>query len=429
MGNLVETIAPTLISIGVRELSKLSELQERLKAHEKQYGLLKSLEEKLEKLEANPTPSELDSQQITELTQQIGNRKLLEQRISLAKTVEALEKSGITVEYIQKKLLPIAINPLKEILKKPEDIIAVANAGLDIVLQKDPKKTTESLQFIASKIDVGALIGSSGLQDFLINESGNLAKIATVIMTTNESVKSSAEEFGITPEIVQKVIPAVTQIVAVALADTNKLTEVYNEIIASNTKLSDITSQEKTQKEIDRSELNEEQIQELDKQIEELGKRKNVVLSGMIGSAAEVVLEDNVLNSVRDNISDLLDKNQEAISGMVAHNLDQLDKASFHGQLLTGVDPSLVKNTVTAVTGLVSVVLKETSNEQIKSLVASGRSLLTASEEEAPALVQGLVSQGMAVLGNTKIAASLQNVGTILEKSNTDIAKIMRVSH
>ena len=137
-----------------------------------------------------------------------------------------------------------------------------------------------------------------------------------------------------------------------------------------------------------------------------------------------VVLEDNVLNSVRDNISNLLDKNQEAISGMVAHNLEQLDKASFPGQLLTGVDPSFAKNTVTAVTGLVSVVLKETSNEQIKSLVASGRSLLTASEEEAPALVQGLVSQGMAILGNTKIAASLQNVGTILEKSNTDIAKI-----
>ena len=42
LGNLVETIAPTLISIGVRELSKLPELQEGLKAHEKQYGLLKS---------------------------------------------------------------------------------------------------------------------------------------------------------------------------------------------------------------------------------------------------------------------------------------------------------------------------------------------------------------------------------------------------
>ena len=425
LGKLVETIAPTLISIGVRELSKLPELQESLKAHEKQYGLLKTLEEKLEKLEAKPTPSELDSQQITELTQQIGNRKLLEQRISLAKTVGALEKSGINVEYIQQKLLPIAINPLKEILKKPEDIIAVANASLDIVLQKDPKKTTESLQFIASKIDVGALIGSSGLQDFLINERGNLAKIATIIMTTNEGVKSSTEEFGITPEIVQKVIPAVTQILAVALADTPKLTEVYNEIIASNTKLSDIASQEKAQKEIDRSELSEEQIQELDKQIEELGKKKNVVLSGMIGSVAEVVLEDNVLNSVRGNISDLLDKNQEAISGMVAHNLAQLDKASFPGQLLTGVDPSFAKNTVTAVTGLVSAVLKETSNEQIKSLVASGRSLLTASEEEAPALVQGLVSQGMKILGNENISKSLGEVGQLLRTEKAQVQLIV----
>ena len=424
LGNLVETIAPTLISIAVREVSKLPELQERIKAHEKQYGLLTSLEEKLEKLEAKPIPSELDSQQITDFTQQIGNRKLLEQRISLAKTVEALEKNGITVEYIQQKLLPIAINPLKEILKKPEDIIAVANAGLDIVLQKDPKKTIESLQFIASKIDVGALIGSSGLQDFLINESGNLAKIATTIMTTNEGVKSSAKELGITPEIVQQVIPAVTKIVAVALADTPKLTEVYNEILASNAKLSDITTKEKAQQEIDRSELNEEQIQELDKQIEELAKKKNVVLSGMIGQASEIVLEDNVLNSVRDNISGLLDKNQEAISGMVAHNIEQLDKASLPGQLLSGVSPSFAKNTVAAVTGLVSVVLKETSNEQIKGFVASGQSLLTASQGEAPALVQGLVSQGMAILGNTKIAASLQNVGAILEESNTEIAKI-----
>ena len=425
LGNLVETIAPTLISIAVREVSKLPELQERIKAHEKQYGLLTSLEEKLEKLEAKPIPSELDSQQITDLTQQIGNRKLLEQRISLAKTVEALEKNGITVEYIQQKLLPIAINPLKEILKKPEDIIAVANAGLDIVLQKDPKKTTESLQFIASKIDVGALIGSSGLQDFLINESGNLAKIATTIMTTNEGVKSSAKELGITPEIVQQVIPAVTKIVAVALADTPKLTEVYNEILASNAKLSDITTKEKAQQEIDRSELNEEQIHELDKQIEELAKKKNVVLSGMIGQASEIVLEDNVLNSVRDNISGLLDKNQEAISGMVAHNIEQLDKASLPGQLLSGVSPSFAKNTVAAVTGLVSVVLKETSNEQIKGFVASGQSLLTASQEEAPALVQGLVSQGMAILGNENIGKSLGEVGQLLRTEKEQVQIIV----
>ena len=271
---------------------------------------------------------------------------------------------------------------------------------------------------------MGALIGSSGLQDFLINESGNLAKIATTIMTTNDGVKSSAKELGITPEIVQQVIPAVTKIVAAALADTPKLTEVYNEILASNAKLSDITTKEKAQQEIDRSELNEEQIQELDKQIEELEKEKNVALSGMIGQASEIVLEDNVLNSVRDNISGLLDKNQEAISGMVAHNIEQLDKASLPGQLLSGVNPSFAKNTVAAVTGLVSVVLKETSNEQIKGFVASGQSLLTASQEEAPALVQGLVSQGMAILGNTKIAVSLQNVGAILEESNTEIAKI-----
>ncbi|MCF8494116.1 MAG: hypothetical protein K9G65_01810 [Rickettsiaceae bacterium] len=237
-----------------------------------------------------------------------------------------------------------------------------------------------------------------------------------------DPVKEQLKKFGVDPAVVQGLVPLVTEVGAELLsqANINKVPELY----IAFTKLSDITSQEKVQKEIDRSELSEEQIQELDKQIEELGKKKNVVLSGMIGSVAEVVLEDNVLNSVRDNISNLLDKNQEAISGMVAHNLEQLDKASFPGQLLIGVDPSFAKNTVTAVTGLVSVVLKETSNEQIKSLVASGRSLLTASEEEAPALVQGLVSQGMAILGNTKIAASLQNVGTILEKSNTDIAKI-----
>ena len=237
-----------------------------------------------------------------------------------------------------------------------------------------------------------------------------------------DPVKEQLKKFGVDPAVVQGLVPLVTEVGAELLsqANINKVPELYSAF----TKLSDITSQEKVQKEIDRSELSEEQIQELDKQIEELGKKKNVVLSGMIGSVSEVVLEDNVLNSVRDNISNLLDKNQEAISGMVAHNLEQLDKASFPGQLLTGVDPSFAKNTVTAVTGLVSVVLKETSNEQIKSLVASGRSLLTASEEEAPALVQGLVSQGMAILGNTKIAASLQNVGTILEKSNTDIAKI-----
>jgi hypothetical protein len=137
LGNLVETIAPTLISIGIRELSKLPELQERLVVHEKQHGLLINLEDKLKKLQTNLTPNEIDNQRIAELTEQISDRKLLEQRISLARTVEALEKAGITAEYIQEKLLPIAINPLKEILKKPQDIIAVANAGINIFLEKD----------------------------------------------------------------------------------------------------------------------------------------------------------------------------------------------------------------------------------------------------------------------------------------------------
>ncbi len=425
LGNLVETIAPTLISIGIRELSKLPELQERLVVHEKQHGLLTGLEDKLKKLQTKLAPNEIDNQQIAEITEQIGNRKLLEQRIGIAKTVEALEKAGITAEYIQKKLLPIALNPLKEILKNPKDVIEVVNAGLDIFLEKDPKKTQESLQFIASKIDFGALIGSSGLQDFLVTESTNLAKIATIVMATNENVKTQVDKLGITPEIVQQVIPAVTQIASVALADTNKLTEVYKEIVISNTKISDITRQEKAQKEIDRSELTEEQIKELDARNEVLKKQKNEVLSEMVGSASKVVLQDNFLDSVRSNVSGLLDKNQVAITKMVTHNLGQLGEESLPRQILTGVSPEFAKNTTAVVTGLVSTVLKETSNEQIQSLVASGQSLLTASKEERAKVVQDLAGQGMTILNNENIAKSIGQVGQLLTSEKEQVQLIV----
>ncbi len=425
LGNLVETIAPTLISVGIRELSKLPELQESLIVHEKQHGLLISLEAKLKKLQTNLAPNEVDKQQIAELTEQISNRKMLEQRISLAKTVEALEKAGITAEYIQKKLLPIAINPLKEILKSPQDVIEVANASLDIILEKDPKKTQKSLQFIASKIDFGALIGSSGLQEFLVTDSANLAKIATIVMATNEKAKDQADKLGITPEIVQQVIPAVTQIASVALADSNKLTEVYKEMVASNTKLSDIARQEKVQKEIDRSSLSEEQIKELDARNEILKKQKSEILSEMAGSASKVVLQDNFLNSVRDNVSGLLDKNQVAIGEMVTHRLGKMDEESLPRQILTNVSPEFAKNVTVAVTGLVSTVLKETSNKQIQSLATSGQSLLTASKEERAKVVQDLASQGMAILNNENVVKSIGQVGQLLTTEKEQVQLIV----
>ncbi len=424
LGNLVETIAPTLISIGIRGLSKLPEFQKKIKAHEKKHGALAELEERLEGLEDVADQNELESKQIAELTEQIAERKQLEQSISTAKTLEALDQKGINAEYIQEKLLPIAINPLKKILEKPEDIIAVANAALEASSQKDPQKAAEARQVIIDKIDVGELIGSSGLRDFLINEGDNLAKVATAVMATNEGAKKGAEKLGVTPEMMEQVIPKVTQMAASVLSDTDKLTEVYHELMASNAKLSDIKSKEVEQEEIDRSELSEEQIQELDEHIEELKQQKNEVLFDMIGSASEVALEDGVLNSVRGNISGLLDENQEALASMVAHNFDRLAKANEPGQLLTGVDPSLAVNTVAAVTDLASVVLKETSNEQIRSLAASGRNLMVASEEESPAIVQGLINEGMAILGNPNVAASLQNVGSAIEGSNADISKV-----
>jgi len=425
LGNLVETIAPTLISVGIRELSKLPELQKSLLVHKRQHGLLTSLEAKLKELQTNLTPNEIDNQRIAELTEQISNRKMLEQRISLAKTVEALEKAGITAEYIQKKLLPIAINPLKEILKSPKDVIEVANASLDIILEKDPKITQKSLQFIASKINFGALIGSSGLQEFLVTESANLAKIAPIVMATNEKAKDQADKLGITPEIVEQVIPAVTQIASVALADSNKLTEVYKEMVASNTKLSDIARQEKVQKEIDRSSLSEEQIKELDARNEILKKQKSEILSEMVGSASKVVLQDNFLNSVRDNVSGLLDKNQVAIGEMVTHRLGKMDEESLPRQILTNVSPEFAKNVTVAVTGLVSTVLKETSNEQIQSLAASGQSLLTVSKEERAKVVQDLASQGMAILNNENVVKSIGQVGQLLTTEKEQVQLIV----
>ena len=424
LGNLVETIAPTLISIGIRELSKLPEFQKQIKTHEKKHGALEGLEERLDELEGIDDPNELESKQIAELKERINERNQLKQKISTAQTLEALKQNGINAEYIQEKLLPIAINPLKKILESPEDIIAVANAALEASSQKDPQKAAEARQFIIDKIDVGELIGSSGLEDFLINEGGNLAKIVTTVMATNEGVRNRVGQLGVTPEMVEQVIPKVTQMAASALSDTDRLTEMYHELMASNAQLSGVKSREAELEEIDRSELNEEQIQELDERIELLKQEKNAVLSDMIGSASEVALEDGMLNSVRANISSLLDENQEALASMVAHNFDRLAKPNEPGQLLTGVDPSLAVNAIAAVTDLASVVLKETSNEQIRSLVASGRNLMVASEDDSPAIVQELINDGMAILGNPNVAASLQNVGAAIEWSNADISKV-----
>ena len=186
------------------------------------------------------------------------------------------------------------------------------------------------------------------------NIGKSLGEVSQLLRTEKEQVqlivdnalktdpaKEQLKKFGVDPAIVQGLVPLVTEVGAelFSQANINKVPELYSAF----TKLSGITSKEKAQQEIDRSELNEEQIQELDKQIEGLEKEKNVALSGMIGQASEIVLEDNVLNSVPDNISGLLDKNQEAISGMVAHNIEQLDKASLPGQLLSGVSPSFAK--------------------------------------------------------------------------------------
>jgi len=235
-------------------------------------------------------------------------------------------------------------------------------------------------------------------------------------------VKQQLEELGVAPSMVQGLVPLVTQVGAELLSEANvkKIPEIYSVF----TEFTVSASKEKAQKEIDRSSLSEEQIKDLDNQTEELSKQKNVALSKLIGSATDIVLQDNVLNSMRDNVSGLLDKNQVAITEMVTHRRGKMDEENLPRQILTDVSPEFTKNVTRAVTGLVSTVLKETSNEQIQSLAASGQSLLTASKEERAKVVQDLAGQGMAIFGNSQVADSLQNVGTTLVNSSADISKI-----
>lgn len=446
LGNLVESIAPNIISIGIRELSKLPELQAWLKEDRKEQGELPVIVEQLKVLEAKTKLTEADKKQIAELKDQISERKVLELRISVAETVGALDKIGVNTPYIAQKILPIAINPIKEILKNPKDIIDVANASLDIVLNDDPKKTQESLRLIASKVDVGRLIGSSGLQKFLRQEGPKLGQIAAVVMTNNPFVKAQTEKFGLTPELAQNVIPAVTQIASVALADSGKLTEVYNEVVGTAGTLADINNQRKAQRKIDRSTLTEDEIKTLNDQNKVLKNQRNEAISALIGSVTKVALEDKLLDSIRSTVPVLLEQNQGAIVSMVTTNLSAIEKETLKratarlepnadleslkkpnivGQIITGVSPEFTQSAATVAIGLASTVLKETSNKQIQDLVSSGQSFLTASKEDKPKIIQGIVGQGVEILSNPNIVQSVAKVGGLLTTEKDQVQKVV----
>jgi predicted restriction endonuclease len=313
-------------------------------------------------------------------------------------------------------------------------------------LQDDAKKNQDSLRLIASKVDVGTLIGSSGLKGFLEQESNNLAKIATIIMQTNSVAKEQADKYGITPELAQKVIPAITKVASVALSDSNKLTEVYNELIASGAKLPAITAEQEKQEKINKKGLDKEKVAALEAKDEELKKQKNAVFSEMIGSVTKLALNDELLNSAKENVTQLLDNNQKAITGVITHNLSELQKEtarriearavkgadltkleepSLVGQVLTGVSPAFAQNTAKAITGLASAVLKETSNEQIRNLAASGQAFLTASKEEKPQVIAKIAEQGVAIISNPNIVKSVAEVGRLLTTEKDQIQKVV----
>ena len=255
----------------------------------------------------------------------------------------------------------------------------------------------------------------------LTTEKEQIQLIANNALKT-EPVKQQLKEFGVAPEIVRGLVPLVTEIGAEFLSDANikKIPEIYSAF----TEFSDITTQEKEHADIDRSKLSKEDIKAFEEVDEHFSAEKNKILSKLIGSASTVVLQDNFLDSVRRNVPGLLDKNQVAITQMVKHRLGKMDEESLPRQILNGVRSEFAKNTIPAFTSLVSAVLKETTNGQIQSLVAGGQSLLTASKAEMPAIVQTLASQGMAILGNSNVAKSLQNVSAVLVNSSADISKI-----
>lgn len=107
--------------------------------------------------------------------------------------------------------------------------MSITNSVIDLSLAKNRQQMMKAAQKIADKIPLVEILKSSGMQEFLLSEKSTLATIVNTTIENNEFLKSQAERFALTPELIDNIIPAIAEVAGNSLANRGKINEIFHE--------------------------------------------------------------------------------------------------------------------------------------------------------------------------------------------------------
>jgi hypothetical protein len=392
ISDVIDTVAPTITSIIFREVGKLDALNKKLKSAKEQYGELSDLQKSLfeikDKSKDKENLSELEKATISNLEKGINSISSLENRIKIATAVRQLQDKGIDSNYISTKILPIALGPIKELLKEPQNSLDIVNSLTNIALSENPgKEFVKSFNTIANKVDIETILESSNFKDFLANEGQNLANAALIVIQNSDTFKKQTEKFGLKTKLISNAISTSSVIASTLLSDTKKIDKAYKSFFD----LSLSTNEENLNK-----------------------------ISTFVNDVSLIVLKDDTMNALKQKAPNFLKTHQEEI-GQFVSNIPDNFKNNIVGKFVDGVKKESVVEATRATSNVLISVLENLSNEDIRDITSSAQKLITSKPGERLTPTLKIGSSLVGILENKEVATSIKNFGEFIDQNKNEV--------
>ena len=395
---VIQTIAPTLVSVLLKEFGKTDAIEKELKEKESELKNLPRLIEELEKLVKSPAISAEDAKRIEELQQKIEPLQDLKDRAQIALVLKKLNDIGFNQEYIQKELVPIIADISNKIFHDPKNLVEVIKSLTKFIVSQDEQEKKEALQQILGKIDLHSLLNEAKLTTFLNEQGPMLGKAAVEIAGFSQVAKDALSKYQISDELLADTVASASRILASGLNNPKQLALVFDAVRPF------IAGDEP------KANLNAEQ---LEVQAQERAQR----ISRVVGLVPDLVLNDKFLSTVIQQMPQVLIRNKDNIINMASAVIP--DVAS---KFTANVDPQFYKDSVSIGIDLANNLLAAVSPDSVK-LIYSNAQVLLGENSGKDAALKKLTNEAIRLLDSDKIKTSIsQDLPDFLARDTTQNA-------
>ena len=423
--NLLGKIIPSIVPVVLTELGKVDAINQELKAKKKELDALSEKQQKLEalKIQNKQTPSEATSKAIAVLEAEIEPLVKLKLRAQTANVIQALKKSGIGADYINEKILPIVLVPLKELLSTPEGTLELANLAIKLTQTTDEQEKAIILKDLLNKVDLTKILTASSLSTFLTQESTKIAEVVNTNLALDEDLQKLAKKYNITKELVDDVLPKVSKIAGSVLSspeDMQKIFDLLKPVILDDSEQAI-------------------KIATTLKEIEKLDKESGAKKLSLVKALPDILLKESTLNLMLGE-PNILGKHKEIIAKTLASELPTIfeDMRESAEKIASKCDPSLDRAEIVKIIApppalllqnvtaefyeqilpaglsLVEAVLTNVSTEQVQTIKADLDIILNAPKEPTEAekvkqtkALDSLITNAVSIMGSGKVGAVL----------------------